>query len=122
MNHIATPFNYAGAYRGMSCSCGEFTSSTGLKTQDEINCQRHIKESKESPDDDFATILSKGISSKITEQSETIKMLLDRLHERTQGMLARQVKLMDTIRKLEREKRNWQPIATAPQPTQPTDA
>lgn len=112
MTHIATPFDYAGAYRGMSCSCGEFTSSTGIREQDEIHVKRHINEAKTS--DLIFGLQVERLAKTAQEMESTIKMLLDRLHDRTQGMLARQVKLMDTIRKLEREKRGWQPIATAP--------
>ena len=127
MDHIATPFDYAGAYRGMSCSCGNFTSSTGIREVDEKNCLSHIKwhltprtnalAKKRDTSGQNSSVYRwvEEVPAEFSRELEReITMLLERLHDRTQGMLTRQVKLMDRIRKLEREKRGWQPIATAP--------
>lgn len=39
--HALTTFDHDGAYRGISCSCGEFTASTGVFLQDAYLWQQH---------------------------------------------------------------------------------
>lgn len=43
MNHKIELFNDESGYRGMACTCG-FTSSTGHKMTDHINCNRHLED------------------------------------------------------------------------------
>lgn len=83
MKHTEDPFMHSTRYRGARCSCG-FIANTGGYHADVNSLIAHMK-SAEAQDD-----------------KDTIKMLTERLHERTQGMLAKQVEMLNEIRRLNR--------------------